>query len=86
MSGGRYFRAEDAEELTDVLVDLPREFGLRKQDVEISVWFALVGASLAFTGAGLALWWNRVLPTDRARPRRGLAPSSLSKTGGKDRP
>jgi Ca-activated chloride channel family protein len=60
VSGGRYFRAEDADELTDVLVDLPREFGLRKQDLEISVWFVLIGGSLAFAGAGLALRWNRV--------------------------
>ncbi|MFY1669022.1 VWA domain-containing protein [Plantactinospora sp. WMMB334] len=60
ISGGRYFRAEDADELTDVLADLPREFGLHEQDVEISVWFALAGGVLAFAGAGLALWWNRV--------------------------
>jgi Ca-activated chloride channel family protein len=59
VSGGRYFRAEDADELTDVLTDLPREFGLHTQDVEITVWFVLAGGLLAFTGAGLALWWNR---------------------------
>lgn len=59
VSGGRYFRATDADELTDVLADLPREFGLHKQDVEITVWFVLGGGLLAFTGAGLALWWNR---------------------------
>lgn len=59
VSGGRYFRATDAEELTDVLSDLPRAFGLHKQEVEISVWFVLAGGLLAFTGVGLALWWNR---------------------------
>jgi Ca-activated chloride channel homolog len=59
VSGGRYFRAEDARQLTDVLAELPREFGLQKQDVEITVWFVLAGGLLAFTGAGLALWWNR---------------------------
>jgi Ca-activated chloride channel family protein len=59
VSGGRYFRAEDADELTHVLADLPREFGLHRQDVEITVWFVLAGGLLAFTGAGLALWWNR---------------------------
>jgi Ca-activated chloride channel family protein len=59
ISGGRYFRAEAADELTDVLTDLPREFGPREQDVEITVWFVLAGGLLAFTGTGLALWWNR---------------------------
>ena len=59
LTGGRYFRAEDAGELSDVLADLPREIGLHKEDVEITVWFVLAGVLLAFTGAGLALWWNR---------------------------
>ena len=59
VTGGRYFRAEDAGELSDVLADLPREIGLHKEDVEITVWFVLAGVLLAFTGAGLALWWNR---------------------------
>jgi Ca-activated chloride channel family protein len=59
VSGGRYFRAEDADQLSEVLADLPREFGLHTEDVEITVWFVLAGVLLAFTGAGLALWWNR---------------------------
>jgi Ca-activated chloride channel family protein len=59
VSGGHYFRAEDAGELDDVLADLPREFGLRREDVEITFWFVLAGVLLAGTGAGLALWWNR---------------------------
>jgi Ca-activated chloride channel family protein len=58
-TGGRYFRAEDADQLSDVLSDLPREIGLRRQDVEITFWFVLAGVLLAFTGVGLALWWNR---------------------------
>ena len=59
VTGGHYFRAEDSGELDDVLRDLPREFGLRKEDVEITFWFVLAGVLLAGTGAGLALWWNR---------------------------
>jgi len=58
-TGGRYFRAEDADQLTDVMADLPREFGTHKQDVEITFWFVLAGVLLAVTGVGLALWWNR---------------------------
>ena len=59
ITGGRYFRAEDADELSDVLADLPRDIGLHREDVEITVWFVLAGVLLTFTGAGLALWWNR---------------------------
>jgi Ca-activated chloride channel family protein len=59
LTGGRYFRAEDADQLSDVLADLPRKMGLQKQEVEITVWFLLAGVLLTFTGAGLALWWNR---------------------------
>jgi Ca-activated chloride channel family protein len=58
-TGGRYFRAEDAGQLSDVLEDLPREIGLTTEEVEITVWFVLAGVLLAFAGAGLALWWNR---------------------------
>jgi Ca-activated chloride channel family protein len=58
-TGGRYFRAQDADQLSDVLGDLPRDIGLHKENVEITVWFVLAGMLLAFTGVGLALWWNR---------------------------
>lgn len=58
-TGGRYFRAEDSDQLAGVLNDLPREIGLHKQKVEITVWFVLAGALLAFGGVFLSLWWNR---------------------------
>ena len=59
LTGGRYFQAEDAEQLGDVLGDLPGEIGLRRQDVEITSWFVLFGTLLVFAGLGLSLWWNR---------------------------
>ena len=59
VTGAKYFRAEDADQLVDVLTDLPREFNLRKQEVEVTVWFVLAGAVLVFAGVGLSLWWNR---------------------------
>ncbi|MEV4347729.1 VWA domain-containing protein [Actinoplanes sp. NPDC049596] len=60
VTGAKYFRAEDADQLVDVLTDLPREFNLRKQEVEVTAWFVLAGALLVFAGVGLSLWWNRV--------------------------
>jgi len=59
LTGGRYFQAEDAEQLSDVLGDLPGEIGLRHQDVEVTAWFVLAGTLLVGAGLGLSLWWNR---------------------------
>jgi Ca-activated chloride channel homolog len=59
LTGGRYFRAQDAGQLTDVLADLPQEIGLHKKQTEISVLFVLAAVLLVFTGVGLSLWWNR---------------------------
>jgi Ca-activated chloride channel homolog len=69
LTGGRYFRAEDADQLNDALAGLPKEIGLHRQQVEISVWFVLAGALLTFTGIGLSLWWNRAAspPSQRSR-------------------
>ncbi|KUL21750.1 VWA domain-containing protein [Actinoplanes awajinensis] len=59
LTGGQYFKAQDADELDGVLGDLPKEIGLHQANVEISFWFVLAGAVLVFTGLGLSLWWNR---------------------------
>jgi Ca-activated chloride channel family protein len=59
VTGGRYFRAQDADQLGEVLGDLPRDIGLHQQNVEITFWFVLAGVLLVFSGVGLALWWNR---------------------------
>ncbi|GAA0531562.1 VWA domain-containing protein [Paractinoplanes ferrugineus] len=58
-TGGRYFRAEDSDQLADVLGDLPKEIGLHEQEVEITVWFVLAGVLLTFTGVFLAMWWSQ---------------------------
>ncbi|GAA1405238.1 VWA domain-containing protein [Catellatospora coxensis] len=59
LTGGEYFRAQDAEQLVDVLTDLPGTIVVQKRDVEMTVWFVLAGALLAGTGVGLSLRWNR---------------------------
>ena len=59
MTGGEYFRAEDAEQLDDVFRQLPSEVVRQQVDEELSVWFVLAGALLAAAAIGLSLWWNR---------------------------
>ena len=74
LTGGRYFRAQDAGQLNKALADLPNQIGLHKQQVEISVWFVLAGVLLTFAGIGLSLWWNRAPRVRTTAGRRPAAP------------
>ncbi|HCU51841.1 MAG TPA: hypothetical protein DGG94_18915, partial [Micromonosporaceae bacterium] len=69
ITGGEYFRAQDAKQLDKVLADLPSKFDLQRQDIEITAWFVLPATLLIFAALGLSLWWNRSLslPTVSAR-------------------
>jgi Ca-activated chloride channel homolog len=59
LTGGQYFRAEDADQLDDVFRRLPNEVVRQQVDEELSVWFVLAAAVLAAAAIGLSLWWNR---------------------------
>lgn len=74
LTGGKYFQAQDADSLQDVLEGLPSSIVLQNKQVEITVWFALVGALLVLAGVGLAQWWTRqpaVPPSVSTVYRRG---------------
>jgi Ca-activated chloride channel homolog len=74
MTGGEYYKAEDAAALSRVLRDLPSSIVLQKQDVEITVWFALAGALLVLVAIGLSQWWNR------SRPFAATAPPATARS------
>jgi Ca-activated chloride channel family protein len=74
MTGGEYFQAEDAEALTGVLLDLPSSIVLQRENVEITVWFAIIGALFVLVGVGLAQWWNRSIPAAALAPRERPEP------------
>jgi Ca-activated chloride channel family protein len=59
MTGGTFYRAEDADQLRNVFASLPREIELQTEDREVSVAFAVVGALLVLGAVGLSLLWNR---------------------------
>ncbi len=59
MTGGAYFRAQDAEQLIDVFLDLPNEVVVQREDFELTAWFVLVAAILAVSAISLSLLWNR---------------------------
>jgi len=75
-TGGKYFQAKDAQELSQVLRDLPSVLVLQHRKVELTVWFALAGALLVLLGVGLAQLWNRSIPTGPLRTDLLAAPAA----------
>ena len=61
MTGGAYYRAQDANQLKGVFAKLPKQVVLQSRKVEISAAFAAFGALLVGAGAVLSLRWNRTL-------------------------
>jgi Ca-activated chloride channel homolog len=61
MTGGEYYRAENADQLVDVFGDLPSRVVEQKEEREISVYFVGAGAILALAAIGLSLRWNRAI-------------------------
>ena len=59
LTGGTYYRAENAEQLYDVFVSLPSEIVLQNERLEISVVFSLLGAVFALASIWLAIRWHR---------------------------
>lgn len=59
MTGGEYFRAQDAEQLSDTLRDLPGNVEVQREDVEVTVWFVLAATLLVALAVLLSLRWNR---------------------------
>lgn len=59
MTGGAFYRAEDADQLRSVFAQLPNQIELQTEDREVSVAFAMLGALFAVAAIGLSLLWNR---------------------------
>ena len=58
-TGGAYFRAEDADQLIDVFLNLSTDIQLEQEEVEISVWFTTAGVVLLLAALGTSLRFNR---------------------------
>jgi len=62
MTKGQYFRATTSDELKAIYRGLNRQLISERREVEVTAWFAAVGAALALAAAGLSmLWFARVL-------------------------
>jgi Ca-activated chloride channel homolog len=57
-TGGEYFAATDAGQLTSVLANLPRHVTVQQQDVDVSAGFIAVAAVVLLCGLGLSIRWG----------------------------
>lgn len=58
LTGGEYFRAEDAGSLLNVFDALPTQLDLVQEEVEVSWYFAAAAAFLLMFAIGLGALWN----------------------------
>jgi Ca-activated chloride channel family protein len=59
LTGGDYFRAESADQLLEVFLNLPTRIVLQKETREISVIFSTLGAIFVAVAVALSLMWHR---------------------------
>jgi Ca-activated chloride channel family protein len=62
-TGGTFYRAQDAGQLSRALARLPATFTIVRKHIDIAAWFAAAGGLLIAAAVALSLWWNRPRPT-----------------------
>jgi Ca-activated chloride channel family protein len=58
-TGGTFYRAQDASQLSSALAKLPAAFTIVHKHVDIAAAFAALGGLLIAAAVALSLWWNR---------------------------
>jgi Ca-activated chloride channel family protein len=66
-TGGTFYRAQDADQLSGALAKLPAAFTIVRKHIDIASAFAAAGGLLIAAAVALSLWWNR---TQRRRAPR----------------
>ena len=74
-TGGTFYRAQDAGQLSSALTKLPAAFTIVRKQLDIASWFAGGGGLLVAAAVALSLWWNRT--------RRVPAPARIGSSAGK---
>jgi len=62
-TGGTFYRAQDAGQLSRALARLPDAFTIVRKHIDIASWFAAGGGLLVVAAVALSLWWNRTRRT-----------------------
>jgi Ca-activated chloride channel homolog len=60
ISGGTFYKAQDASQLNHALDKLPAAFTVVHKQVDIAAAFAALGGLLVAVAVALSLWWNRI--------------------------
>jgi Ca-activated chloride channel homolog len=60
-TGGTFYRAQDASQLSSALAKLPAAFTIVHKQVDIAALFAALGGVLIAVAVALSLWWNRAV-------------------------
>jgi len=71
-TGGTFYRAQDASQLSSALAKLPAAFTVVHKHVDIAAAFAALGVLLIAAAVVLSLWWNRIR---QLAPRPGVSRS-----------
>jgi len=58
-TGGTFYRAQDADQLSRALGKLPAAFTIVRKHIDIASAFAAAGGLLIAAAVALSLWWNR---------------------------
>src|SRR5215470_19775255 len=58
-TGGTFYRAQDAAQLSRTLAKLPAAFTIVRKHIDLASWFAVGGGLLIAAAVALSLWWNR---------------------------
>jgi Ca-activated chloride channel homolog len=58
-TGGTFYRAQDAGQLSTALARLPAAFTIVRKQVDLASWFAAGGGLLIAAAVAFSLWWNR---------------------------
>jgi Ca-activated chloride channel homolog len=77
-TGGKFYRAENADQLKAALGNLSGTFTVTREHRDIAAWFAGFGGLLIAVALALSLWWNRT------RQRSGLRAQAGGGGSGRD--
>ena len=61
-TGGKYYFAEQSGQLSEIYATLGTQFGWRPIKFDATIPAVIFGTIILLIGAGLSLWWFRVLP------------------------
>src|SRR6478672_5038626 len=59
ITGGRFYRAQNADQLKAALGNLSGTFTIIREHRDIAAWFAALGGLFIVAALALSLWWNR---------------------------